>query len=87
MFAADGTKQSLDKLLKGYDTRTWGRSLFNELYHISQDIGDVKGNGVVDYIYKLEVPCDRVVTYSNIIWNFQPLKTDQYYVRLTVGGD
>ena len=30
---------------------------------------------------------DRIVTYSNFIYNHHSLKTEEWRVRLTVGGD
>ena len=52
-----------------------------------QGIGDIKGNYVVDYIQKSEVPADRIITYANMICNYRPLKSDHHRVQLTVRGD
>ena len=68
-------------------SRIWGKSLSNELVWIAQGIGEIEGNDVVDCIKKSEVPADRIVVYSNMIYDYRPLKFEPHQVRLTVGGD
>ena len=86
MYDETGSKESLDSLLDGTTAHVWGQSLSNELARIAQGLGDIKGNDVVDYILKSEVPADRIVTYANFICDYRPLKSDPHRVRLTVGG-
>ena len=64
-----------------------GKSLSNEIGRIAQGIRDLFGNDTVDYIPRREVPANTIVTYANFICDFRPLKSEQYRVRLTVGGD
>ena len=87
IFSADGKKQSIDKLLIGDKKLIWEKSLSNEIGRIAQGIRDVLGNDTVDYIPRREVPANTIVTYANFICDFRPLKSEQYRVRLTVGGD
>ena len=87
MYDETGSKESLDSLLDRTTSHVWGKSLSNELARLAQGLGDIKGNDAVDYIHKLEVPADRIVTYANFICDYRPLKSDPHCVRPTVGGD
>ena len=40
-----------------------------------------------DFITKEEVPEDKKFTYGNFICDHRPLNTEEWRVRLTVGGD
>ena len=81
-----GKKQSLDKLLQTNPT-IWTTALSNELGRLAQGIRTVDGNDVMDFIFYSDVPQDRIVTYANFVCDIRPLKTEQFRVRLTVGGD
>ena len=87
IYNEDGNRQSINKLLQGSNKMIWEKSLSNEIERLAQGIIDVLGNDTVDYIPKSEVPTTAIVTYANFICDFRPLKTEQYRVRLTVGGD
>ena len=80
-------KQNIDSLLKGENKEIWTKSLTNELGRLSQGITNVKGNYVVEFFKKSEVPKNRKVTYSNMICDYKPLKKEKHRVRLTIGGD
>ena len=54
---------------------------------LAQGIHDVKGNDVLDFIPKSEVPSNRIVTYANMVCDYRPHKDETHRVRLTVGGD
>ena len=41
----------------------------------------------MDFILKLQVPLDRIVTYANMVCDYIPYKEEKHRVRLTVGGD
>ena len=87
MFDTTGKKQSLDALLKGPSNNIWSRALSNKLGRLAQGVRDIKGNNAVDFIPFLQVPSDRIVTYANMVCDIRPLKSDKFWVRLTVGGD
>ena len=57
----------------------------NESGRAAQGNNKVKGNDTLDFIQKHEVPVNKMVTYSNFICDFRPLKTEQYCVKLTTG--
>ena len=67
--------------------KNWIDSLSNELGRLTQGIHSVKGNDVVDFILKSDVPIDRIVTYANMVCDYRPHKDEKHRVRLTVGGD
>lgn len=50
-------------------------------------MGGVKGNNVVDFKPKSEVPTDCIVTYAKFVCDHRPLKGEPYQIRLTVGRD
>ena len=81
-----GKKQTIDTLLRTNPT-IWKTALLNELGRLAQGIWDIKGNDVIDFIKFNEVAKNRIVTYANIVCDMRPLKTEKFWVRLTVGGD
>ena len=87
IFDTNGHKESIDSLLRGSQAETWSGSLSNEFGRLAQGIHDVKGNDVVDFIPKSEVPSNRIVTYANMVCDYRPHKDEKHRVRLTVGGD
>ena len=87
MYTNTGKKESLDALLNGINSKIWKQSLSNELGRAAQGNNKVKGNDTLYFIYKHEVPVNKTVTYSNFICDFRPLTSEQYRVRITVGGD
>lgn len=87
IFNEKGKKESLDSLLQGGMSKTWGNSLSNELGRLVQGIRSIKGNDVIDFITKEEVPSHKKVTYANMVCDYRPLKSDPRRVRLTVGGN
>ena len=87
IFNTNGHKESIDSLLKGSQSKTWSASLSSKLGRLAQGINNVKGNDVVDFIRKSDVPMSRIVTYANMICYYRPHKNDKFCVRLTVDGD
>ena len=87
IFNTNGHKESIDSLLKGSQSKIWSESLSNELGRLAQGVNSVKGNDVVDFIPKSDVPTNRIVTYANMICDYRPHKSEKFRVRLTVGGD
>ena len=88
IFDENGKKQSIDDLITGPNKKIWLRSTANELCRLAAGIpGRVEGTKTVAFIHKSQVPKDKRVTYANMVCDYRPLKTEQYRVRLTIGGD
>ena len=87
IFDIHGKRQSLDELIKGPDAATWQQATSNELGRLAQGVCNTKGNDVIDFIYKSDVPAHKKVTYANMVCDFRPLKSEPHRVSLTVGGD
>ena len=73
--------------MKGPDKPKWQRSFLNKIGCLIQEIWDIKGTNTYSFIQKYEVTKGRKVTYSHIVCNIRPQKTETYRVQLTVGGD
>ena len=86
IFSSKGIKMSIDQLIQE-EPKTWRESVSNEIGRMAQGIRNVKGNNVLVFIPRHEVPANKKVTYGNMICDFRPLKLEKYRVRLTVGGD
>ena len=69
------------------EPETWKVSVSNEIGRMAQGIREVKGNNVLEFIPRHEVPANKKVTYGNMICDFRLFKLEKYRVRLTVGGD
>ena len=84
-----GNKLSLEKLLQDPSTsKIWFPSTENELGRLAQGLANrVKAQDAMDFIHKHEVPPHKVVTYTNFVCDYCPLKSEPYRVRMTVGGD
>ena len=82
-----GKKMSLDELLHSSMANVWEIAVSNELGRLAQGINNIKGNDVIDFIYKHEVPKNKIVTYARMVCDYRPLKDEKYRLRLTVGGD
>ena len=82
-----GTRQPLNILLKGSMARIWELSVAREIDRLAKGIFNIKGNDAIEFIQKSEVPHNETVTYVNMVYDSRLLKSNQYRVRLTVGGD
>ena len=80
-------RKSLNSLLHGPHSTTWNDAVTNELGRLAQGIYNTKGNNVIAFIIKSNVPSDRIVTYANMVCDYIPHRQEKYRVRLTVGGD
>ena len=65
----------------------WTTSLANELGRLSQGIRNIKGSNCIKFIYKEQVPKGRNVTYSRLVVDYRPGKSDPNRTRVTVGGN
>ena len=50
IYSTDGTRQSIDKLLKSEKKIIWENGLTNELGRLAQGINNITGSDTVDYI-------------------------------------
>ena len=88
IFDDTGKKLSLDELLKGPKKVIWHQAISNELGRLSMGIpGKIKGTKAMRYIHRKDVPKGKKITYANMVCDYRPLKSEQYRVRLTIGGD
>ena len=86
MYKEDGSKLHIDMLLKQNPT-IWKTSITNELGRLAKGIKEVKGNDVIEFIMKKQIPPNKKVTYANMVCDYRPLKSDPWRTRLTIGGD
>jgi hypothetical protein len=61
--------------------------LGNELGRICQGIRDIAGTNTAFFVELSSIPKDRKITYSKLVCDYKPNKTEKHQVRLTVGGD
>jgi len=88
IFDENGTKLSIDKLLKGADRQIWLKGLDNELGRLANGIPkEIIGTNTIGFITKASIPVSKKVTYSNMVCDIKPLKKEKHRVRLTIGGD
>ena len=73
--------------MKGTNKPKWKREFANERGRLFQGIRDIKGTNTCFFIQSNKVPQESKVTYSHIICDIRPQKTETHRVRLTVGGD
>ena len=88
IFRPDGTKETIDTILKGSDQEIWTQSLSNEWGRLAQgnDAG-VRSTDTIEFITRQEIPKGRDITYATFVLDYRPLKSEPYRVRITVGGD
>ena len=89
-----GKKETLATLRAGPSKNIWDKSLANEIGRLAQGVGKrrkvdekIIGTNTILFITKDQVPSGRKVTYANFVCDYRPLKTEQYRVRCTTGGD
>ena len=88
IYKDDGTKETIDSLLKGPHKSIWEQSLSNEWGRLAQSNNSgVKGTDTIEFIIRKEVPPDKKVTYATMVCDYKPLKDEKHRVRITVGGD
>ena len=87
IYPETGKNQEYRHLMKGPDNPKWTREFANETGRLFQGIQDIEGNNTCFFIHKHNVPQDSKVTYSHIVCDIIPHKTETHRVRLTMGGD
>ena len=77
-----GNKISMDSLLLDPLTASvWWPALENELGRLSQGFKNrVTAQDAMDFIKYSDVPKDSIITYANFIYDYHPLKTEQFRV-------
>ena len=81
-----GGEMNIDKLLQ-HEPEKCNISASNDLGHMTSGIRNIKGNNVLVFIHKKEIPRDKRIIYGNMVYDFRSNKEDKYRTRLTVGGD
>jgi hypothetical protein len=89
-----GKAETIDSLLQGPDALKWFESLTNEWGRCTQGIKKTRtartqilGNNTIFFIKPQTVPHDRKVTYATFVCTMRPGKTEQWRIRMVVGGD
>jgi hypothetical protein len=65
----------------------WKQGFGNECGRLFQGIRDIPGTDTCFFIKLTNIPKYRKITYSKIVCDYKPHKTEKERVRLTVGGD
>ena len=87
IYDTHGKKQCLQQLLFCPDGENWSRSTSNEFGRLAQGNDFcVAGTDTINFISPSKLPAGRKVTYASFVCDFRPLKSEQYRVRLVVGG-
>ena len=88
VYKPNGSKETIDTVCAGQNKKLWLQSLSNEWGRLAQgnDMG-VQFNDVIEFISQQEVPPNRAVTYATYVLDHRPLKSEEWRVRITVGGD
>ena len=85
------TGQSLEytPLIRGANKDIWKTSQANNHDRLDQYVGTrlPTGTNTVFFIPRLAIPAGRTVTYSRLVANIRPHKTEMHRVRVTVGGN
>ena len=88
IYNSDGTKASIDELLRGPDKDIWDRALSNEVGHLAQgNNAGVTSTDIIDFISHSDVPKNVKVTYANFVCSHRPNKPEPWRIRIVVGGD
>jgi hypothetical protein len=89
-----GKPENIDSLLNGPDSERWYKSLSNEWgrctqgLHLHRTISEqISGNNTMFFIFPNQVPAGRKVTYAQFVCTMRPGKTEQWRIRMTVGGN
>ena len=67
---------TIDQLIQE-EPETWKVSVSNKIGRRAQGIREVKGNNVLEFIPRHEVPANKTVTYGNMICDFRPFKLEK----------
>ena len=88
IFRPDGTKETIDTILRGSDRDIWTKSLSNEWGRLAQgNHAGVNYTDTIDFIRRNDIPSGRKITYATFVLDYRPLKSEPHRIRITVGGD
>ena len=88
IYDADSGSMLEYKQLLQKDPKTWNTSMANEIGRLAQGIGNrIKGTNTINFIHKRDIPSHKTVTYSRIVADYRPHKSEPFRTRLTVGGN
>ena len=85
IFRPNGSKETIDSVLKGPDKELWTRGLSNEWGCLGQEsIHRVRSTNTIDFIHKHEVPQNRTVTYASFVLDHKQLKDEPHRFHVTI---
>ena len=88
IYRDNGTKETIDSVINGPSRHVWEKSLSNEWGRLAEgNTSGVRHTDTIHCVHKHEVPRDRDVTYATFVLDYRPLKTEEYRVRITFGGN
>ena len=68
-----GKQETIDTLLAGSNAQTWRCALSNRIGRLDKGVaGCVAATETIKFIHKHEVPCDKKVTYTNMVCDYCP---------------
>ena len=71
----------------GSDSNSWWKGVLNELRRLDNNIDNrVRATNTIELVVKVEVTRGCTVTYKNFVYDYLPLKSEPFKIRLTVGG-
>ena len=66
-------QETIDTLLAGSNAQTWRHALSNRIGRLAKGVaGCVAATKTIKFIHKHEVPCDKKVTYTNMVCDYCP---------------
>ena len=88
IYNKEGKRESIDSLLAGENKLTWEKAVSNEFGRLTKgNKHGIKYTDTMEFIKKSEVPAGQKVTYSSFTCDHRPLKEEEFWARLVVGGD
>ena len=88
IYKDNGVKETIDSMLAGPTRHVWVKSLSNEWGQLAQgNDNGVTATNTIEFIHKHEVPSERDVTYATFVLDHRPLKTEEFRIRIMVGGN
>ena len=82
-----GKLQDYRHLMKGPDKPKWTEEFGNEIGRLFQGIQEIKVTNTCFFIHKNEAPKGSKVTYSQIVCDIRPKKTETHRVQITMRGN
>ena len=67
--------------------QVWTTSLANEFGRLAQGIRNIKGSDCIRFVYKHQIPKGRNITFTRLVVDERPGKSDPNRTRITVMGN